>query len=116
MTIREYDDEWDNMFKHITNYDIQLGHTKMTEKDFRDARKWNLTKLQNYIIHKGLAGTSRVEDCLMPAQKRAIVTVFNATKDKLKQVPLPARSPSFRLFGADLILDDRLQLWLTEVL
>ena len=50
---------------------------------------------------QGMAGPNWAEECMKPAQKRAILTAFNASKAKLARVP-----GSFCLYGADFIIDD----------
>ena len=82
----------------------------MNDPAFADERKWTLDRAREYLHEQGMAGPNWAEECMKPAQKRAILTAFNASKAKLARVP-----GSFCLYGADFIIDDTLKVWLTEI-
>lgn len=103
-------DDYDNIFQHIVNYDVQTHHHKMNDPKFADDRKWTLERTKDYLQEQGMTNGDWAEDCMKPAQKRAILTAFNATKGKLKD-----RQGTFSLYGADFIIDDTLKVWLTEI-
>jgi len=103
-------DDFDNIFQHIVNYDIQKHHHTMDDPEFANDRKWTLERTKNYLQEQGMTDGDWAEDCMKPAQKRAILTAFNATKDKLMD-----RQGTFSLYGADFIVDDTLKVWLTEI-
>jgi len=111
LTAEEYDHaDFDNIFKHITNYDVQVDHPSMTAAEFAEDRKWSLDRMKSYLQAQGMCNEHWAEHCMKPAQKRAIITAFNATKDKLMRRP-----GTFSMYGADFIIDDTLKVWLTEI-
>merc|ERR1719454_991587 len=91
--------DFDNVFQHIVNYDVQAHHHKMNDPKFADDRKWTLEKTREYLHAQGMASADWAEECMKPAQKRAIITAFNATRAKLKW-----RRATFAMYGADFII------------
>jgi hypothetical protein len=103
--------DFDNPLVHVTNVYQQK---KNPEFDPSVSLKWSWPRLQVYINdHLGKSDETFLEKQLKPAIHRAVRFVVKATFHKLmKELEMGA---GYCLFGADLILDDDLHPWLTEV-
>jgi len=76
--------------------------------------KWSFSDFQDYLArdhHR--AGPNFVRDELAPKLKRILAFVTQAAKETLTQGQ--ENGLCFGLYGADIILDVKLQPWLTEI-
>jgi len=104
-------EDFDNPLIHITNVYQQK---KNPDYDPNVSLKWSWPRLQVYINeHLGLADETFIEKQLKPHIHKALRFVVRATLHKL-MIAHP-RGHGYSLFGADIILDDQLHPWLTEI-
>ena len=104
-------DDFDNVLIHVTNVYQQERHP-----DFDPGLrlKWDFAELQAYLTHElKIAGPRFIERELKPRLKKILAFAVDATIAELRETP--PRGQFFGLYGADIILDDRLRPWLTEV-
>ena len=100
---------FDNTLIHVTNVYQQKRHPEYGPST---RLKWSFAELQTYLsAERGLAGPDFIEAKLKPQVKRRLAFVVRATIDSLRQTP--ARGLYFGLYGADMMLDEDLCLWLT---
>jgi len=103
-------DDFDNPLIHFTNAFQQKKHPGYRP----DAvPKWNLSRLQEYLLKETLAPGNFFEDVLKPRLRQILAYVVRANIESLKQTP--SSGLFFGLYGADFILDDQLTPWLTEI-
>ena len=104
-------DDFDNTLIHVTNVFQQKSHP---DYDPSAILKWSFSDWENYVVRDlGLAVENWVEGHLKPRLKRMLSFVVDAARSALAQ-DLGNGLP-FGLFGADIIFDDTLHPWLTEV-
>lgn len=104
-------DDFDNTLIHVTNVFQQKSHP---DYDPSAVLKWSFADWENYLIRdRKLAPENWVEGSLKPRLKRMLSFVIEAARPSLAQ-GLENGLP-FGLFGADIIFDDTLHPWLTEV-
>lgn len=105
-------DDFENTLIHVTNVFQQKSHP---EYDPSAILKWSFSDWENYLIHDvKVAPQNYVEDHLKPRLKRMLSFVVAAALPTLAQAPLK-NGLCFGLYGADIIFDDKLHPWLTEV-
>jgi len=110
-TMRFSLDDFENTLIHVTNVFQQKSHA---EYDPSAVLKWSFQDWENYLIRDvKLAPENWVEGILKPRLKRMLSFVVEAARPTLAQ-DLGNGLP-FGLFGADIIFDDTLHPWLTEV-
>lgn len=103
--------DFENQLIHVTNVYQQENHPDF---DPSIVLKWTFDDLESYVTNKlGLASAGFIENQLKPALKKYLAYVVHAARDEL--IRRPNSGLFFGLFGADLILDDQLRPWLTEV-
>jgi len=111
--------DWDNALIHITNtYQQKQADTKFW--DTVTDRKWSLEQLENYLKQENKVPSTQnwIEEFLRPTLKSYIRTVALAAHQDLKDFGTkkkPADFGRFELLGMDVIFDDTLRPYLTEV-
>lgn len=104
-------DDFDNTLIHVTNVYQQQTHP---EYDPSIVLKWSWAYWEKYLVEElKLAPQNYVEGHLKPQLKRMFSFVIDAARQPLARHP--AQGLFFGLFGADIIFDDKLHPWLTEV-
>jgi tubulin polyglutamylase TTLL9 len=104
-------DDFDNTLVHVTNVYQQKSHPGY---DPSVVLKWSFSDLERYLVQDlELAPENYIEGHLKPRLKRMLSFVAKAAAPSLVQCPV--KGLFFGLFGADVILDDTLHPWLTEV-
>ncbi len=104
-------EDFDNTLIHVTNVYQQETHP---EYDPSIVLKWSWAYWEKYLIEeRKLAPENYVEAQLKPQLKRMFSFVIDAARDALAQHP--ETGLFFGLLGADIIFDDKLHPWLTEV-
>lgn len=105
-------DEFDNPLIHVTNVAQQKAHP---DRDPSAVLKWSFKEWERYLIEdRRLAPKGFVEQQLKPQVKQMLSFVVRAAAPALLE-GLPERGLCFGLYGADIILDETLHPWLTEV-
>ena len=104
-------EDFDNTLIHVTNVFQQETHP---EYDPSIVLKWSFSYWEKYLIEDlKLAPENYVEGHLKPQLKRMFSFVIDAARDALAKHP--ETGLFFGLLGADIIFDDKLHPWLTEV-
>lgn len=104
-------DDFSNTLIHVTNVFQQKAHP---DYDPSAVLKWSFADWENYLIRDlKLAPENWVEGILKPRLKRMLAFVIEAARPTLAE-NLGTGMP-FGLFGADIIFDDALHPWLTEI-
>lgn len=104
-------DDFDNTLVHVTNVFQQKSHP---DYDPSVVLKWSFSDWENYLIRDlKLAPENYVEGHLKPQLKRMLSFVIRAAVPSLEHQP--ATGLFFGLLGADIIFDDKLHPWLTEI-
>ena len=104
-------DDFDNPLIHVTNVYQQKNHP---DYDPEAVLKWTWDELEHHVsetLH--LTGPDFLEARLKPRLKSYIRYVIEASRNELSH--LPPRTHAFGLYGVDLILDEALNPWLTEI-
>lgn len=105
-------DRFDNQLIHVTNVYQQKHHP---DYDPDVVLKWRFEELERYVSEElGLADAGWIERDLLPKIKHILSTVAHAAKPGLFR-GYPHRGFCFAVYGADIILDDNLNPWLTEI-
>lgn len=104
-------EDFENQLIHVTNTFQQKNHPDF---DPNVVLKWSFADLDSYVTKElGSANAGFIEKQFKPKLKQYLAFVVNSALNELSKVP--NHGLFFGLFGADIILDDRLQPWLTEV-
>ena len=104
-------DDFDNVLIHVTNVYQQKRHP---DYDPSIALKWGFPELQSCIAgERRLADSAFVEQKLKPQFRRYLAFVVRSVLELLRK--RPPWGLYFGVYGADLILDDTLHPWLTEI-
>jgi|GEM_PF-849408 len=105
-------DDFDNQLVHVTNVYQQQNHP---DYDPNRVLKWPFSRLGEYV-HKdlGLTDAHYIDAQLRPRIREILATVAYAARDQLAQ-DYPEQGDCFAVFGADMIIDDQLRPWLSEV-
>jgi len=119
LTTRDYSlDDWNNPLIHITNTKQQ----KSADPDYHlteHERKWTLEQLGDYLQTKGTISDSKqwINEYLRPKLLHYISLVASAAWPHLMSVKKKKTGwdGRFELLGMDVILDDKLNPWLTEI-
>jgi tubulin polyglutamylase TTLL9 len=119
LTTRAYvNDNWDDPLIHITNTKQQ----KKADPNYyqtESERKWPLTQLAEYLHTNGKLGGDDPETWLnkirLQFEERIIVCVKAALPQFLALKSKPGWDGRFEMMGMDVILDDNLHPWLTEM-
>jgi len=105
-------DDFDNQLVHVTNVYQQKKHP---DYDPEVVLKWPFRRLGRYLHEDlGIAGPDYLEKQLLPRIREILATVSYAARDKLAD-HYPEQGDCFAVFGADIIIDDQLKPWLSEV-
>ena len=110
-------DEYDNDLIHITNTRRQLQSAALnaTQRANHGASlglKWTHEQLRADLMERGYGSDSW--ERLQHTIRQILIRTVNATVYELTDRVGEARG-TFQLFGADFVVDDELQPWLTEV-
>uniref|UniRef100_A0A6B2L8F1 Tubulin--tyrosine ligase-like protein 9 n=1 Tax=Arcella intermedia TaxID=1963864 RepID=A0A6B2L8F1_9EUKA len=118
LTTSDYNQgDWDNPLIHITN----TAQQKKADPNYYDTqteRKWTLAQLAAYLEdHKKVPhGASYLSRTLRPQLIDIIRTVVQAAHPLLlREKSKSGWDGRFELLGMDVILDDQLKVWLTEI-
>lgn len=103
-------EDWNNPLVHITNVYQQKKHA---DYDPSVVLKWSFSDLESNLCERGKANPGFIQRVLMPKLKTILEQVLRATQQTITRQP--KQGHCFALFGADIILDDQLNPWLTEV-
>ncbi len=105
-------DQFDNQLIHVTNVYQQKNHPDF---DPNVELKWRYDRLDHYLAHDlGIAPSGFVNDLLVPRLEQIITWVAKAARPGLYR-DYPKTGECFAVYGADLILDENLNPWLTEI-
>jgi len=105
-------DKFDNQLIHVTNVYQQKNHPDF---DPSVVLKWRFADLAKYLSEDlGVAGPDFIDTELMPRINRILAWVTRAGRADLFRNH-PRRGDCFAVFGADIILDENLNPWLTEI-
>jgi len=103
--------DFENTLIHVTNVHQQKIHPNYNPNL---TLKWTFADWEHYLVNElGVARPGFVRNELMPRLKQYLRFVVQAARHLLSE--MPAQGGFFGLYGADLILDDQLQPWLTEI-
>ena len=104
-------DDFGNTLIHVTNVFQQKAHA---DYDPAVVLKWSFAEWERYLIQDlKLAPADFIEAHLMPRLKQMLGFVAESARQSLAEGV--EHRQCFSLFGADIILDDTLHPWLTEV-
>lgn len=111
LTTRAYKfGDFDDPLIHITNTYQQKKHGGVTPDT---ELKWDFARLQDYLVREKSAPPDFLRARLLPRLKQILAYVARAAETQLRQTPPSGHF--FGLLGADVILDDSLTPWLTEI-
>jgi len=100
-------DDLKNIQSHLANKDIQ----RQANGDLDvSALKWTLPMLEKDLVNRGLTTPGWVHRELYPRVIRYLYDAMMAARPYIKQAP-----GTFSLFGADILLDSKLNMYLLEV-
>jgi hypothetical protein len=105
-------DDFDNTLIHVTNVVQQESHP---DHDPSAVLKWSFPDWERYLIEDlKLAPQNYVAEHLKPQLKRMLSFVIEAAAPALA-AGHPKEGLCFAFYGADIIFDDTLHPWLTEI-
>lgn len=105
-------DDFDNQLIHVTNVYQQKNHPNY---DPSVVLKWRFNDLATYLNKDlGVAPPDFIETELIPQLRRILAWVARAAHSKLS-TDYPKQGDCFGVYGTDIILDDQLHPWLTEI-
>lgn len=105
-------DDFDNQLVHVTNVYQQKNHP---DYDPDLVLKWPFERLGSYIHEElGIGAADYLDAQLRPRIREILSSVAHAGREKLGN-EYPEQGDCFAVFGADMIIDDQLRPWLSEV-
>lgn len=105
-------DDFDNKLIHVTNVVQQETHP---DHDPSAVLKWSFAEWERYLVEDlAIAPKGYVTEHLRPQLRRMLSYVIDAAAPALR-IARPEQGLCFALYGADVILDDTLHPWLSEV-
>lgn len=102
-------EDFSNPLIHITNAYQQKKHGDTSGAEL----KWDFARLEDYVVGEKGAPANFLHERLRPRLRQILAYVVRASLASLREAP-PDRH-YFGLFGADFILDDAMNPWLTEI-
>ena len=103
--------DFENTLIHVTNVYQQKRHP---DYDPELVLKWDFDDLQSYLVNElKRADENFIEEQLRPQLRNILKFVLQAVLQRLQKPN--ASGLGFGLYGVDLILDESLRPWLTEV-
>lgn len=103
-------DDFTNPLIHITNIYQQKRHA---DYDPNTVLKWDFERLQAYLSREKGAAPDFLYTTLASRLRQILACVVRASLEELRETPTAAHY--FGLYGADVILDEQLTPWLTEI-
>lgn len=103
-------DDFSNPLIHITNVYQQKKHGGV---DPDTELKWDFARLQDYLSRAKGAPPDFLTRVLPERLRQCLAYVVRACEEQLRETPVEGLF--FGLYGADVILDEELRPWLTEV-
>ena len=103
-------DNFDDPLVHITNVYQQIKHGGVQPDT---ELKWDFPRLQAYLCREKGVAADHLDTILMPRLAKILEYVVRACESRLRRTPPVGHF--FGLYGADVILDDQLTPWLTEI-
>ena len=105
-------DHFDNQLIHVTNVYQQYKHP---DYDPNVVLKWSFSQLNSYLHQeKKVASAEFTKDILMPKLKKYLAYLARASRDRFA-LDYPQSGDCFGLYGADVILDDQLNPYISEI-
>ena len=102
----------DNRVAHLTNYSLQKSNPQFNAQL---RYKWLLSELDHYLYREQRTQVPNItESYLMPQIERAIAHVVRAGHAVLSQ-KMPMKGDCFGLYGADFLVDQQMNVQLTEI-
>jgi len=116
LTTRNYtNDNWEDPLIHITNTKQQ----KKADPNYHNTvaeRKWNLDQLTAYLLEHGKIKDQGWQEILMSQLEERIRVCVKEAHPQLQAVKTTKGwDGRYELMGMDIILDDNLDPWLTEI-
>jgi hypothetical protein len=103
--------DYDNTHIHVLNVHQQKKHV---DYDPNIVLKWTFSEFQESLLKsKKINANNFLEDQVRSKAKECLATVVKATLPQLRDTP--ERGNFFGLYGADFIMDNDLNVWLTEI-
>ena len=103
--------DYSNPRKHLTNAHQQKDHPEYKEMMATGKLKWTFDHWRSHLISTGVS--TEVIDRMFGNMKLAIVRSVNATRNHL--MGKSNTIGMFEMFGADFIIDDQFNVYLTEI-
>lgn len=105
-------DNFDNQLIHVTNVYQQYKHP---DYDPNAILKWSFARLNDYLhTEKKLPEANFTRNVLMPKLRNSIAHVMRAGRDGFFK-DYPNRGDCFGVYGADVILDENLKPYISEI-
>ncbi len=104
-------EDFDNPLVHMTNYYQQKMHP---EFDSSLRYKWSYSELDQYLYEANITELGFCQNQLMPKIRQYIAHVVQAGKSRLLQ-DYPKQGDCFGVYGADFLVDENLQPFMTEI-
>lgn len=105
-------DNFDNQLIHVTNVYQQYKHP---DYDPNAVLKWSFARLNSYLSEeKRVAPPEFTQKILMPRLKKYLAYLMRASRDSFA-MDYPENGDCFGVYGADVILDDQLNPYISEI-
>ena len=105
-------DDFDNQLIHVTNVYQQYRHPDF---DPNMVLKWSFSRLNSYLYEQGkTTDVNFTDNVLMPKLKKYLAYVVRAARDGF-YTGYPSTGDCFGVYGADVILDDQLNPYISEI-
>jgi phosphoenolpyruvate phosphomutase len=105
-------DNFDDKAIHLTN---TFQQKQQESYDPSQPLKWSFEDLDAYLVTQGKTSCSSfTRDILLPKLQSHLSIILDATREELNK-GLPKQGHCFALLGADVILDDNLNVFISEI-
>ena len=109
---------YNNVYIHLTNYSINKENitrynNNTNDEDYENFSKWSLSEYKEYFIKNN--EIENYNNIMEKIKDIIIKTIITSTDDISADIALGKKNSLFELYGFDILVDNKFNVWLIEV-